>query len=410
MLHRCHAAGVKGAVAHCNFGLRGAESDGDEAFVREKAAEFNFPVHTVRFETAQYAAQHGISIQMAARELRYQWFDELATRYRYDTIAIAHNRDDKIETLFINLARGTGIKGLASIRPRNGKIVRPLLSVSREEIVAYVQREQVAFREDSSNTGDKYARNYIRHHLIPGLEAFFPGFRTAIERDMAHFADVEAFYQESVARWKQQVCAADGDLLYIDLPKLLDSPAPCTLLFEILRTYGFAHAVAQKVLQAADHPGRRFYSGSHRLLCDRQRLILQTLSQEDAQEYPIDLTVAEWQGPVQLNISRFDVCTGYRPDTSPDIACIDGDQLQEPLLLRRWQAGDRFRPLGMQQMKKLSDFFIDQKLSLFEKEKIWLLTAAGQIVWVVGHRIDDRYKISKNSTHGIQFRLTHNIN
>ncbi|MDR2848076.1 MAG: tRNA lysidine(34) synthetase TilS [Bacteroidales bacterium] len=400
MMHLLHRAGVTAAVAHCNFSLRGEESDGDEALVREQAAAYHFPFHTVRFNTKQYAAQHGISIQMAARELRYRWFDELAAQHGYSRIAIAHNSDDRIETLFINLARGTGIKGLTSIQARNGNIIRPLLFASRSEITDYATQEHIAFREDSSNASDKYARNHIRHHLIPGMEGFFPAFRKTMERDMENLAGVEAFYREAVERYSRQVSAVENGLCCIDIAGLLESPSPQTLLHELLQPYGFPDETADELLQAPFRSGRQFFSPSHRLLCDRKQLMIQRLDESpDTKEYPVDLNMEQLPFPNGvLSISRFDMPQGYKPDRSPSVACMDADRLSTPLLLRKWRTGDRFRPLGMKQMKKLSDFFTDSKLSLIEKDNVWVLTAAGEIAWIAGYRIDDRYKITEKTT------------
>ncbi|MDR1865308.1 MAG: tRNA lysidine(34) synthetase TilS [Bacteroidales bacterium] len=405
LLHLWREAGFRGEAAHCNFGLRGEDSDGDEAFVREQAAALDFPVHTVRFDTAGYAAQNGISIQMAARELRYRWFDGLAAGRACDSIALAHHRDDRIETLFINLARGTGVKGMTGMPVRRGKIIRPLLFASREEIIDYARNRQIAFREDASNASDKYARNYIRHHLVAGMEKFFPGFRKTVERDMANFEGMEAFYREAVGRFRRKAVRTDGELLYVDLHELLKSPSPVTLLFEILQPFGFAGSVAEEVLDDPFRAGRRFYSDTHRLFCDRQKLVLHAREETCMQEYPVNIAATELQYPVRLSIRRFDMPDGYAPDARPEVACMDGDLLGEPLALRRWRPGDRFCPLGMKHEKKLSDFLIDRKLSLLEKERVWVLTSAGQIAWVAAHRIDDRYKVTPNTKRVIQLEI-----
>lgn len=395
MLRLLHEAGVALAVAHCNFSLRGDESDGDEAFVKQKATEGGMNFHGIRFDVRKHAAQKGISIEMAARELRYRWFDELATQHGYSRIAVAHHRDDNIENLFIRLARGTGIKGLTGMKAVHGNIIRPLLFASRDEIAAYAKEKAVTFREDSSNAGDDYVRNHIRHHLIPGLENFFPGLRNVLNRDIEHFEGVEAFYRESLERFKQQTCRISGEIMYIDIPLLLQSPSPATLLYDILHPYGFSAGAISEALSPPFRSGRLFYSASHRLLCDRKSLLLQAREPDDKQEYPVDLTKNLWRLPhITLFISRFATPPEYSPDRNPAIACLDGDRLIQPLIIRQWRPGDRFQPLGMNRMKKLSDFFIDLKLSLAEKEKVQVLTSAGQIVWVVGYRIDDRYKIT----------------
>jgi len=401
MLYLLHASGVDVVAAHCNFRLRGSESDDDEAFVRAEADKSGILLHVSHFDTSAYAAQNGFSIQMAARELRLRWFLELAEQYDYDAIAIAHNRDDRIETLFINLARGSSIHGLTGIKPKNGKIIRPLLFASREEIERYAQTHHIAFREDSSNATDHYARNYIRHHVLPGLEQFFPGLRQAIDRNMEHLSAVESFYNEAIEQYKSKIITMKDDLVYIDLQGLSKSPSPPALLYEILKPSGFSNTVASEIFEETQHPsGRQFYSDTHRLLHDRQSLILQKLDTEQSQEYFIDEHTSSIDLPISMKIDKFIKYHGFMPDTNSDVACLDAQKLQFPLLLRKWKHGDSFRPLGMKNMKKLSDFFIDIKLSLIEKERLWVLVSGEQIAWIVGLRIDDRFKIT-NKTNGI---------
>ena len=392
MLHQLHCAGIHVAAAHCNFGLRGDESDADEHFVTSEAEKLGIPCFSKRFDTLSHAAQHGLSTQMAARELRYRWFHDLAESEGFDVIATAHHRDDRIETLFINLARGTGIHGLTGIRPRSGKIVRPLLFASRMEIEAYAEENGIAFREDSSNATDKYARNHIRHHVIPGMEKFFPGMRQSMERGMENFSAVELFYNEAIERYKSQIVTQKDDLALIDFQGLSLSPSPPALLYEILKPYGFANAVAAEILENHSS-GRQFFSETHRLVCDRKHLTLQKTESEGQREYLIEEHATGIDAPIRLKIEIFDRHDGYAPPANPNIACLDADKLQFPLLLRKWKSGDKFQPLGMKNMKKLSDFFTNDKLSLIEKERCWILVSGGQIAWIAGRRIDERFKI-----------------
>ena len=417
MLRLLHASEVNTVAAHCNFGLRGNESDDDEAFVRNETNKLGILLHVAHFDTSAYAAQNGLSIQMAARELRHRWFLELAEQFDFDAISIAHNRDDRIETLFINMARGTGIHGLTGIKPKNGKIIRPLLFASREEIERYAQTHDIAFREDSTNVTDKYARNYIRHHVLPGLEQFFPGLRQAIDRNMERLSAVESFYNEAIEQYKSKIITMKDDLMYIDLQELKESPSPPTLLYEILKPSGFPNTVASEILEETLHPsGRQFYSDTHRLLQDRKSLILQKLadstlsaaSQTDRSVRPVsvdkpDSVETEKYIPFRLKIDKFSKNKEFIPDIDPNVACLDAQKLQFPLLLRKWKHGDTFRPLGMKKMKKLSDFFIDIKLSLIEKERRWVLVSEGQIVWIVGLRIDDRFKVTNETTDIVKF-------
>ena len=407
MLHLLHEAGVNMVVAHCNFGLRGDESNQDEAFVKTEADRLGIPCRVDRFDTTAYAVQNGLSIQMAARKLRYRWFHELASQENCETIAIAHNRNDRIETLFINLARGTGIHGLTGIRPTTGKIVRPLLSVSRSEIEDYAKTNGISFREDSSNATDKYVRNYIRHHVIPGLEQFFPGMQQTMERGMEYFSAVELFYNETIERYKNEIITTKDDLIYIDLNGLAQSPSPPTLLYEILKPFGFSNSIAAEILEKYEpSSGRQFFSDTYRLVHDRQSLVVQKLEPELPQEYLIDEhTLYMIDTPIRIEMDKFYNYTDFKPDTNPNVACLDGSKLQYPLLLRKWEHGDKFRPLGMKNMKKLSDFFTDAKLSLIEKERCRVLVSGGQIAWIVGQRIDDRFKITGATTKIVKFTL-----
>jgi len=438
MLILLHHAGINVVVAHCNFGLRGDESNLDEAFVRSEADKLGIPCRIEHFETTSYAVQNGLSIQMAARELRYRWFHELSVQEGFDAIAIAHNRDDRIETLFINLARGTSIRGLTGIRPMNGEIIRPLLFASRKEIEDYAKTHGVNFREDSSNATDKYARNYIRHHVIPGLEPYFPGIQQNLDRSIDHFSAVELFYNEAIERYKNEIVTVKDDLMYIDLQSLNKSPSPPTLLHEILKPFGFSNSIAAEILQGCYlstnytnlheslHPdnhlnkislfrvnswtpktpstGKQYSSVTHRVIHDRKSLILQKLENEPQKEYLIDEHTLYISIPIRLEIDKFDKYSGFMPDTNPNIACLDGEKLQYPLLLRKWKHGDKFCPLGMKKMKKLSNFFIDAKLSLIEKERSWLLVSEGRIAWIVGWRIDDRFKITDETSIVVKFK------
>jgi tRNA(Ile)-lysidine synthase len=314
--------------------------------------------------------------------------------------------------MLINLARGTGIHGLSGIKSKNGMVIRPLLFASRSEIEEYVKTRGIDFREDSSNTADKYARNYIRHHVIPGLEQFFPGVRQSIEHSMEHFRAVEMFYNDAIKRYKDEIVTVEDDLMYIDLHGLAQSPSSPALLYEILKPFGFSKSIASEILEEQIQPsGRQFFSETHRIVHDRQKLILQEIgkapnlkhdNRTSKIEYLIDENTLYICSPVRLRIEQFDKYPDFKPSAAPDIACLDGDKLQYPLLLRKWEHGDRFRPLGMKNMKKLSDFFIDAKLSLIEKEQLWVLVSGGQIAWITGKRIDDRFKITGETKRIVQ--------
>lgn len=418
-------SGFRWAIAHCNFGLRGAESDGDEQFVRQLAARFQVTCHTRRFNTEEYAREKKISIQMAARELRYAWFEETRLQNGYDVIATAHHRDDVVETVLINLVRGTGFKGLQGIRPMHGKLVRPLLFASREEIEKYAATRKLDFRIDSSNNETKYVRNRIRLELLPMLRSLNPAFDDAVLELAAQNARIGAFWDEEVARVKTILTSGTGDQMTIDIPGLLEHPDPQDMLWELIRSFGFYSGQAADIhasLTAA--PGKCFFSATHQLLKDREKLIIAPLSHitkpnetsgnsssssllSDSSR-PVSPTIAPYEGaaqffntepgitglPFTLSFRVINRTKSFLIPTGPEIGCFDHDKLKFPLTVRKWKKGDHFFPLGMQKPKKLSDFFVDQKISRIDKENVWLLLSGQDIIWIIGHRIDHRYRIT----------------
>jgi tRNA(Ile)-lysidine synthase len=393
MMHLFHRAKFNCSIAHCNFQLRDKESDGDETFIREQCANLSFQVFVSRFETREYAAENHLSIQMAARQLRYAWFDNLAKAHQFDFIAVAHNRDDSLETFFINLGRGTGIGGLTGIPPISGNIVRPLMFASRSHIEQYAAENNISHREDSSNASDKYLRNYIRHKIIPAFEEVFPHFRESQSQNLEKLNDANLLYQHAIHLLQTNIVREENHFVYIDIPLLLQSPAPQTLLFEILRRYSFSSASIDEIFQIAQAiPGKQFCSSTHKLIKDRDCYIISKLEHEHQTKYYIEEHTPTIHTPIHLTFEK-QIREGFTIEKDPAIAQLDYEKLAFPLILRKWQAGDYFVPLGMKGMKKLSDFFIDLKISVIEKEHTWLLTSADQIVWIVGKRIDDRFKI-----------------
>jgi len=393
-------AGFSVAIAHCNFLLRGAESDGDERLVNDLAKKYDVPHFKTAFDTADYAQENKISIEMAARELRYQWFEMIRSTHHFDCIAVAHHRDDQLETFFLNLARGTGLAGLTGMRPVNGKIVRPLLFASREEIEKYRHEKFLDFREDSSNQSLDYQRNKIRHTLLPVMETLNPSFREGLIRTMCYLEDVSKICDKAIHQAWERIALRKGNdyLISIAELKLLD-PLP-TYLFEFLKLFGFNSVVVTDILSVLDGiSGKQFISQTHRLVRDRESLILTPLISENRKQFYLEEGINELFDPVHLKISSSEKNDKFKITDSKFVACIDRECVQFPLLIRRWQQGDYFKPLGMSGFKKISDFFIDSKLSLPEKENIWILANGEQIVWIIGHRLDDRYKITSVTKH-----------
>ena len=394
------AAGYECGVAHCNFSLRRQESDDDEMFVRAWAAARDLPFFFVRFDTKAYAAEHGLSIQMAARDLRYAWFRETARAEGYDRIALAHNRNDVAETFLINLTRGTGLRGLTGIRPRQDLLIRPLLFARRDEIEAYARREGIAWRDDSSNRSVRYTRNKIRHEILPLFEELNPSFVDTLAATAARLSATEEVFEKYLDEMRPQLLLEQGDRQLIPLEKLRRAPARAAILFELLSPLGFSPATTGHILKALDStPGRQFFSPTHRLLKDRDFLIITPLSGEEGQErrYYIEEGMTGLSEPLRLRLTAFERDDTFVIPRDPAVAVIDYDKLSWPLVLRHWQPGDYFRPLGMEGMKKLSDFFIDEKVPRDEKEKIWLITEGDRIVWIPGMRLDDRYKITDDT-------------
>jgi len=393
-------AGFSVAIAHCNFRLRGAESDGDERLVSELARKYDVPLYKTSFDTAEYAQENKISIEMAARDLRYQWFEMIRSAHHFDYIAVAHHRDDQLETFFLNLARGTGLTGLT------GKIVRPLLFASRDEIEKYRHENFLDFHEDSSNQSLDYQRNKIRHTLLPVMETLNPSFREGLIRTMSYLEDVSKICERAIQQNWERVAIRKGNDFLISIAelKLLD-PLP-TYLFEFLKSFGFNSVVVGDIVASLEGiPGKQFVSPGYRLVRDRESLILSPIQSEKRKQFYLEEGMKELAFPVHLKISVSEKKDKFKISDSRLVACIDRDHIQFPLLIRRWRQGDYFKPLGMNGFKKISDFFIDSKLSLPEKENVWILANGEQVVWIIGYRLDDRYKITSGTRNIIKLEI-----
>ena len=381
-------------AVHCNFHLRGEESERDAAFVEQWCESAKVGLVSVDFDTYRYAAEHKISIEMAARELRYKWFEDIRKEHHADAIAVAHHRDDLAETVLLNLIRGTGIRGLSGISPKNNSIVRPLLGISRDEIEAYVDERKLPFIFDSSNSDDAFVRNFLRLNVIPLLEKINPSVKNAIYRTAQHVGEARKIYDFYVENQKKAIFAGNR----INIDKLKTTLSPATMLFEILSPFGFNASVIEDICQCLDSiPGKVFYSNDYRLIKDRKDLILDKISDENfsQREYAIDKVSQEITDPIRLKISLLSGNITINKDAR--FLYADADKLSFPLTLRKWQPGDWFIPFGMKGRKKLSDFFTDRKFSLPDKENAWVLTSDEDIVWVVGERSDDRFKITEST-------------
>ena len=366
-------------AAHCNFALRGAESDRDEAFVRHLCQQLHVTLHVTRFPTAQVAAQRHISIEMAARELRYEWFEQLRAETGASVVAVAHHMDDSVETFLLNLLRGTGIGGLRGIRPRNGHIVRPLLCLSRQDITAYLERIGQPYVTDSTNLQADYTRNKIRLQLIPLMESINPSFKATVAQTAAHLDQAFAVYRQGIAQGEKRVCTPRG----ISIARLLEEPAPQALLFELLHLQGFNALQIDDIFHSLHgQSGKVFTSPRTRIVKDREFLLWET----DTDRRPV------------LRMEEHDYSPDFIITKDKNMACLDADKLTRPLHLRKWEQGDTFIPFGMKGRKRVSDYLTDRKFSLLQKEQQWVLCSGKDIAWLVGERIDERFRIDQNTS------------
>lgn len=380
--------GYECEAAHCNFHLRGEESDRDETFVRQLCAKRQVPLHTIHFDTLRTAEERHISTEMAARELRYEWFEKIRTKSNANVIAVAHHQDDSVETLLLNLIRGTGINGLRGIRPKNGHIVRPLLCLDRNEIINYLNRIGQDYVTDSTNLQDEYTRNKIRLNLLPMMQEINPSVKESILNTAEHLNEASAIYKKGIEEGIQRVRTAKG----IHIGTLMHEPAPKTLLFEILYPLGFNATQVEDICRALEgQPGKVFTSGHWRVVKDREYLLIETCQQATQPT----LTMEERILTPDFIIPR-----------DKTVACFDADKLMLPLSLRLWQKGDYFIPFGMKGRKKISDYMTDRKFSLLRKEQQWVLCCGNDIIWLVGERTDNRFRIDENTRKALIIKVT----
>ena len=379
---------------HCNFHLRGEESVRDEKFAQAFADKLHVPFCKIDFKTEQYAHENHLSIEMAARELRYAWFEDMRIRLQAQAIAVAHHRDDSIETLLMNLVRGSGIRGLVGIRPRNQYVIRPLLGVSRKEILAWLEEQQYTYVTDSTNLSDAYTRNFIRLRVLPLLEEINPSVRQTLSRTADHLSAAETIYLSVLEKARQELWIKDK----LSIEKLMQYPSPETILYELLQPFGFSRQVASDVFRSLEgESGKVFYSDSYRLVKDREYLLLSKREQILPITYTYPLEAGQWQAPFSFSFEMIQKDADFAFQVSKDIAYFDADKLDSVLQLRRWQQGDWFIPFGMKGRKKVSDYFSDHKFTLEQKENAWLLCSGQSVIWLIGERSDNRFRVSADT-------------
>ena len=392
LMHILLALNYSFELAHCNFNLRAEESDADEVFVKELAKKYQLEIHIKQFDTLEYASKNKISTQMAARDLRYAWFDDLLNKTNSKYIAIAHHENDDVETFFINLVRGSGLTGLLGIKEKNNAVVRPLLSVSRLDIEQYLNEKGLLFRQDSSNASLKYLRNKIRHELMPLLTEMNPSIQDTIKGEIKILEGVSQIYTTKTEEIRKELMQEKNGIVKFKISDLLALNSLQNYLYELLNPYGFVtiDAIA-KTLQGQS--GKQFFSATHQLVVDREYILISPVKIENEvfviAEKTVDLLI-----PLSL---KFKITADKNIVLDSAIAKLDFEKLKFPLTLRKWQEGDKFMPLGMKKFKKLSDFFIDIKFSILDKQEQWLLCSGDDIVWVVGCRIDERYKLETDT-------------
>jgi len=401
-------------AVHCNFHLRGKEADRDEAFVRNLCESLNVPLHVAHFDTESHAVSRHISIEMAARELRYAYFGELAEETNSSVVAVAHHRNDSVETFLLNLIRGTGINGLKGIRPKNGKVVRPLLIVSRQEILAYLAGLGQDYVTDSTNLQDEYIRNKIRLNILPLMENINPSVQRSIMSVAGRLSEMAGVYNALMEEGKIKVISsfAEGGegAFRISVPLLLRESAPRSLLFEILHPLGFNSSQVELIYgQLGGESGRKFIGKEWIVVKDRSYLLVTkagSLEQDDRTlELPEEGTLLLDES-VHITVRRVQRTASFVIPRQKNCICLDADKLNFPLKIRRWKQGDKFVPFGMKGMKKLSDYMTDRKFSLLQKQQQWVVCSGDRIVWLVGERCDNRFRVEADTTHLLCLEIT----
>ncbi len=408
----CNRSGLDFSIAHCNFQLRDEESNRDAAFVEQLAVQYQRPFLLKNMETEAYAAEQHCSIQVAARELRYNWFRELLALSKNDPfpfagLLTAHHADDNIETVAMNFFRGTGLAGLRGMLPVSAELVRPLLAFRRADLEEYAADHQLQWVEDSTNSKDAYTRNYFRNQLLPAIEKVYPGTAQRIQDSIPRYAEAEQLYQQALAMHKQKLLNRQGNSVQIPVEALRKTVPLQTIAWEIFRNYGFSAAQLPELLRLLDSTtGRSVVSATHQVIRNRRWLLIAPINEPDTAVFTVDVLPESIQSPFFTFSAGLGMVPGSLKQEDPSLAYVDAAALRLPLLLRRWKAGDYFYPLGMKKKKKLARFLIDQKLSKAAKENVWVLLSGDKIVWVCGLRIDDRVKVLPSTKSAVRLTFT----
>ena len=401
LVHLFQKFNLNFALAHCNFQLRGAESDGDENFVKDYAKHNNITFFVTKFDTKNYSEENKLSTQVAARNLRYNWFNELLVSEKFDFVATAHHLDDQVETFLINFSRGTGLDGLTGIPSQNGNIIRPMLPFSRKEIENYVSENKLQWREDSSNTSDKYLRNKIRHHVIPVFKEINESFLQSFQNTLDHLNQEQSLVNDAVQMVYDIVVSEDNEQLKINISALLQYENYRAYLYKWLNKYGFlAWNDVYNLIEAQS--GKQIFSEKYILLKDRDFLILSKKETTNFEEIIIHSITEKPNFPLKLTLcNQSDIFNQMK-----NVIFVEENKIQFPLTIRKWKEGDYFYPSGMQGKKKVSKYFKDEKFTIFQKQETWILESNNQIIWIIGHRADERFKV-ENTTQTI-IQITYN--
>ncbi len=394
LFHLLHKLNYDVSLAHCNFKLRGKESDLDEEFIKNLNQISSNQIFTISFNTEKYAKEHKLSTQIAARELRYNWFQKLITEHKFDYVLTAHHADDNLETFLIHLTRGSGLDGFTGIPKVNGNIIRPLLAFSREEILNYAKDHDIEWREDASNTSNKYIRNKIRHQVLPVLKEINPSVLDSFATTLENLQESKQIIEDSIENIVSEVLKKEANFIKIDIEKIKKLSNPKAYLYQLLKSYHFTEWNDIYDLLNAQS-GKQVFSKTHRLLKDRDVLILSKtdLSNSIEMAFQIEEEITEITNPIHLTFEE----VIEKSTENKQTIYVDKDLLKYPLILRKWEKGDYIYPLGMQGKKKLSKYFKDEKFSLIDKENTWLLcNAENQIMWIVNHRQDRRFVKNNN--------------
>ncbi len=388
-------------VAHCNFKLRSKESDEDEQLVEKRAAEYGVPHYNIKFDTTAEMERTGESMEMAARRIRYAWFHELCEEHGYTAIAIAHHANDSIETFFINLFRGTGLRGLTGIKTHIGRVIRPINFTTRKAILEYAISNHIPYREDSSNRSTKYLRNKIRLGLIPRLLEINSKFIQLMQGNIRRLSEAQQFITNCIDQIADTAISFENGIYTLHLDQIPNNNSRWFVIYELLNSrFGFKSDVVDSLYHALNEEasGRRVYSKDYVAYIDRKNILITKIEESDSCEIEIsDSMTRTYCGNSVLHLERVVIDLIESFDQGENVALIDADKLQYPLTLRRWSEGDSFIPLGMSGRKKVSDLLIDLKVSIPEKKRQFVLTSGGEIVWIVGRRIDERFKIESES-------------